>query len=245
MEHSLLILTLCIIPSLLLMWYIYIKDKIEKEPLYLLIILLVGGIIAALISSFISVILKIHFPFLKLEYQNMNILQIFIKSFVSIAVVEEASKWIIGFIGTWKNKYFNHIFDPIVYSTFIALGFAAYENILYAYAYNSYGFTPVLLRGIISVPCHASFAIFMGYYLGIAKNSQISMKNNKKIKYIIFSLIIPIIFHFIYNILLINPNKLSYTIFIIYVLVLHCFSYLKIKKLNSIKKLIIKRDVIH
>ncbi len=242
MEHNLLIFTLCIVPSLILMWYIYTKDKIEKEPLYLLMILFIGGIISAIISSSISITLKMYFPFLNYQYTNMTIIQILIKSFIIIATIEETSKWIINFICTWKNKNFNHIFDPIVYSVFISLGFATFENVLYGYAYSSYGFIPILLRGIISVPCHAAFGVFMGYYLGIAKNSQVSFKNDKKIKYIIFSLIIPILLHFIYDILLINPNKISYIIFIIYVVVLYITSYIKIKKLNTIKKMIIKKE---
>ena len=243
MEHNLLLFTLCVVPSLILMWYIYIKDKVEKEPLFLLILLFAGGIISAIISSSISITLKMYIPFLNYQYSDMNIFQILIKSFIVIAVIEETSKWIIGFICTWRNKNFNHIFDPIVYSVFISLGFATFENLLYGYTYSSYGFMPILLRGIISVPCHAAFGVFMGYYLGIAKNSQASDKNNKKTKYIFFSIVFPIIFHFIYDILLINPNKLSYAIFVIYVTLLYCLTYLKINKFNSKKKLIPKKEI--
>lgn len=235
-----LLFTLCIIPSLIILLYIYIKDKIEKEPLFLLIFLFIGGIISAIISSYISITLKNYITFLNYQYSNMNIIQIFIKSFIIVATIEEISKWIIMFTCTWKNKNFNHMFDAIVYSTFISLGFATFENILYGYAYSSYGFMPILLRGIISVPCHAAFGIFMGYYLGIAKNSKANNKNSKKNKYIFFSIIYPIIFHFIYDILLINSNKLTYSIFIVYVLILYFLAHLKIKKFNSKKKLIKK-----
>lgn len=240
MEYKLLIFVLCIIPSLILMLYIYIKDKIEKEPLLLLFFLFIGGIISAIISAYISTLFKIYIPFLNYQNLNMRSIQIFIKYFVFIALIEETSKWIICFLCTWKNKNFNHIFDSIVYSTFTSLGFATIENILYAYVYNYYGFTLILLRGIISVPCHTAFGVFMGFYLGIAKNSQTSKKQNKKTKYIFLSILIPIILHFIYDILLTNTGKIYYTLFIIYVVLLYCFSYLKINKLNSIKKIIKK-----
>ena len=242
MEYNLLIFILCIIPSLILMLYIYIKDKIEKEPKLLLLFLFICGIMSALISSFLYITAKQHIPFLNYNYSVMNIIQILIKTFIFIAVIEETSKWFINFICTWKNKNFNHIFDPIVYSTFISLGFATFENILYGFSYSYYSFLPILLRGIISVPCHAAFGIFMGYYLGIAKNSQFSKKNNKKVKYIIYSLIMPIISHFIYDILLVYSNKLTYALFIIFVALLYGLAYLKIKKLNSIKKLITKKE---
>lgn len=243
MEHNFLLFTLCIVPSLILMWYIYIKDKVEKEPILLLAILFIGGIISAIISASISITLKSYFPFLKYQYSDMSITQIIIKAFIVIALIEEISKWIIGFACTWKNKNFNHIFDSIVYSTFIALGFATFENLLYGFSYNSYGFMPILLRGIISVPCHAVFGVLMGYFLGIAKNSKACEKNSKKLKYIFYSILFPIIFHFIYNILLIFQNKLLCAIFIIYVVLLYYIAYLKIKKFNLKKKLIQKKEI--
>ena len=45
MENTLLLL-LSVFPSLVLGYIIYRQDKIEKEPFYLLIRLLVGGVLA-------------------------------------------------------------------------------------------------------------------------------------------------------------------------------------------------------
>ena len=82
----------------------------------------------------------------------------------------------------------------------------------------------------------------MGYYLGIAKNTQNSIKNNKKRKAIILSIIIPILLHFTYDLFLINLNKISYICFTIFVLIIYMLAYFKIKKLNSTKKLIRKKE---
>ena len=232
MENSFLIFTLCIVPSLIIMWYIYTKDKIEKEPIYLLLILFIGGIISAVISLSISISLKNFFPFLNNDYSEMTPFQIFIKSFFCIALIEEFSKWLFIFIVTWKNKNFNHMFDSIVYSVFLSLGFAAFENILYGFSFSSYGLTPFFLRGIISVPCHAVFGVFMGYYLGIAKATQ----DKKKNKYIFLSLIIPILLHFNYDFLLVWQNKVYYIVFIIFIIMIYILSFFKIKNLNLIKK---------
>ncbi|MEG1008429.1 MAG: PrsW family glutamic-type intramembrane protease [Bacilli bacterium] len=236
MTNNILCFTLCIVPSLLLMWYIYIKDKIEKEPPYLLLILYVAGIVSAVISYLISTTLKIYLPFLNNTYSNMNVLQILFKSFIVIAFVEETSKWLINYICTWKNKNFNHLYDPIVYATFISLGFATFENILYGFAYRSFGLMPIILRGVISVPCHAVFGIIMGYYLGIAKNSIASDKLKQSKKYKFKSLIIPILLHLIYDLLLINSTKIYYCLFIFYIITLYAIAFIKIRKLCGIKK---------
>ena len=59
MANNLLFLTICIIPSICLLLYIYANDKIEKEPLYLLLILFIEGLISCLIAVYISNILKV------------------------------------------------------------------------------------------------------------------------------------------------------------------------------------------
>ena len=232
MDNTFLIFTLCIVPSLIIMWYIYTKDKIEKEPIYLLLILFVGGIISAVIALLISISLKNFFPFLNYDYSKMTSFQIFIKSFFCIAFIEEFSKWSFIFIGTWKNKNFNYMFDSIVYSVFLSLGFAAFENILYGFSFSSYGLMPIFLRGIISVPCHAVFGVFMGYYLGMAKSTE----DKNKSKYIFLSLFIPSLLHFTYNFLLIWQNKVYYVIFIILVIVIYILAFFKIKNSSLIKK---------
>ena len=243
MNNNLLLFTLCIIPALILMIYVYINDKVEKEPLFLLILLFIGGIVSSVISYSVALILKMKFPFLNFHYSDMNIFQLIFKLFIIIAVVEELSKWLINMICTWKNKNFNYIFDPIVYSVFISLGFASFENLLYGFNYSSYGFVMVFLRGIISVPCHAVFGVFMGCFIGIAKKFQIKKKNTMMIKYIILSIMVPIILHFIYDLLLVNLNKITLAVFIIYVLLLYCFAYLNIEKFNSNKTLVQKKDI--
>ncbi len=234
---DILILTLCIIPSLILLWYVYIKDKIEKEPLYLLILLFLGGVIGCISSITISALFKKWMPFLNLSYSSMNIFQIIFKVLFTIAIVEEGIKWLVNYVTIWHNKNFNHIYDPIVYATFVALGFATLENIIYGITFRSHGFVPIIMRGIISVPSHAVFGIFMGYYLGISKNALESSKQKQSRKYRLLSVIIPIILHFIYDLLLIKETFITYALFTIYIISLYILSYFKIKKLSSLPKL--------
>ena len=231
-----LLLSLCVIPSMLILWYIYIKDKSEKEPFYLIIILFIGGIISCLISILISIISKQYIPYLNMNYYNMNIFEIFVKVFVVITLSEELTKWIINYITIWRNKNFKHIYDPIIYSACTALGFATFENIIYVTNYHNNGIMIAIMRGLISIPSHAVFGIYSGFYLGISKNAYVCDKKDKALKYKILSILVPIILHFTFDILLIKTNIIKYSLFIIYLTILYITALKKIKRLSSVSK---------
>jgi RsiW-degrading membrane proteinase PrsW (M82 family) len=54
-------------------------------------------------------------------------------------------------------------------------------------------------RGLTAVPCHFFDGIFMGYYLAEAKISDINKNYHSKKINIFLSILIPIIFHCIYD----------------------------------------------
>ena len=89
---NVMLISLCVIPSLILLWYVYIKDKVEKEPFYLLLLLFLGGIIACTISILLSILSKQYIYFLNSAYTDMNIFQIIFKVLFTIVVIEEGSK---------------------------------------------------------------------------------------------------------------------------------------------------------
>lgn len=234
--NNVMLISLCVIPSLILLWYVYIKDTVEKEPLYLLALLFFGGIIACTISIHLSILSKQYIYFLNSDYADMNIFQILFKVLFTIAVIEEGSKWVINYITIWQNKNFDHIYDPIVYCTFVAIGFATLENIIYGITFRAYGIVPVIMRGLISVPSHAVFGIFMGYYLGISKNALMYNKTKQSIKYRLLSILIPIYLHLVYDLFLVKKNFIMYSVFIIHIIVIYIMAYQIIKKLSSVHK---------
>lgn len=238
-------ISLCIVPSLILLSYIYLKDTVEKEPFYLLLLLFIGGTIACVTSILLSDLSKKYIDFLNAAYTDMNIFQILFKVLFTIVFIEEGLKWIVNYIIIWHNKNFKHIYDPIVYCTFVAIGFATLENIIYGITFSSYGITPLIMRGLISVPSHAVFGIFMGYYLGISKNALMYNKNKQSRKYKFLSIFIPIYFHFIYDLFLVKKNFIMYSIFIIYIIVIYILAYNKIKQLSSVHKNLLqdKKDI--
>lgn len=163
---------LTVAPIAIIIIYIYIKDKYEKEPKILLIKTFLGGAIVSVIATIIiSTIANQLFPVTDV----LHLGQQFIKAFVVVALVEEFSKYLVVRFYAQKKTAFNEPFDGIVYAVMVSMGFAFTENILYVL---DGGFYTALARAFTAVPAHATFGIIMGYYMGIAKFSRYKKKYN-------------------------------------------------------------------
>ena len=226
-----------IIPIIIIMIYIYRKDKIEKEPISLLLLLFISGIISAFIYLFINNFLIKWFPFLNNNYNELNMIELVFKSLIVIAFLEELIKWFSVYLITWKNKNFNHQFDPIIYCIMVSLGFALVESFIYSKFFINFGFITILIRSLISVPCQAIFATISGYYLGNAKYFKLNYGNsNMYIIYIIYSLLVPTAIHFIFDLLLIKNIKLHLYIFGLFIVFIYSIAFIIINKISKIRK---------
>lgn len=156
-----------IVPAFFLLRFIYRHDHIEKEPGSLLIALLVGGVLSALCSIVLESVLG---AVLDLTVAQDTIAYHVIMAFVVVAAVEEGTKLFFLKRRTWKNPNFNYLFDGIVYAVFVSLGFAAYENIKYVFAY---GLSVALPRAFLAIPGHMGFAVFMGIFYARAKKLEL------------------------------------------------------------------------
>lgn len=160
------LLILAIAPSMIILAYVYFKDKFEKEPWTLLLKnFFLGATVSILMTFVLGGLLTKFLPTL----ESNNVLDMFVKAFFVVALVEEFSKYMIVRFFAQKNKEFNEPYDGIVYAVAVSMGFATLENVLYVY---SYGFQTGLFRAFTAVPAHATFAILMGFYMGKAKFSD-------------------------------------------------------------------------
>lgn len=174
-------------PVIVILIYIYIKDKYEKEPLsFLFENFILGAIVSIVVTLVLGYFIQRLFPITNKE----SIIQQFIKAFFIVGFVEEFSKYIIVRYHAQKNAEFNEPFDGIVYALVVSMGFAALENIIYV---NQYGFTTGLTRAFTAIPAHTTFGILMGYFMGKAKFS----KNN--VKYNLLGLLVATVFHGAYD----------------------------------------------
>ncbi len=156
-----LLLFLALLPAVVVIWYIYNKDKYDREPTKLLLwsfFLGVVSIIPALMGSFLGASAGIGI--------TENIFNTFAYAFIAVALSEEFAKFIFLRFVMFNRKEFNEPFDGIIYGVMIGMGFAAFENILYV---ADGGVGVALIRMFTAVPAHAAFGVIMGYYVGLAK----------------------------------------------------------------------------
>ena len=212
MWTNIILLALSILPAILLMIYVYAKDKYQKEPFKSLAKAFFGGILAIIITLVLDGIID-HFC------SNMTGLAetAFYTAFFQAGIPEEFSKFLIFMIFIWRDKNFDEYFDGIVYASFISLGFACLENILYVF--GSYeqslfkGIATGVARALLSVPGHFLFGVIMGYFLSMAKFNK-----GKRLRYILAGLLLAIVAHGLFDwILMFNSSLNDVTSSIIYV----------------------------
>ncbi len=159
-------------PVLIVIIYIYLKDKYEKESKR---ILLYTFLLGAILSIVITTILYLFFDLFLPLPDDYSIWQQFVKAFFVVALIEEFSKYVIVRYYNQPRKGFNEPFDGIIYAVMVSMGFAAVENLFYVI---EGGIEVAILRAITAIPAHSMFAVLMGYFMGKAKFSKNRMKWN-------------------------------------------------------------------
>lgn len=146
------------LPAIVLFLYINKTDE-HKEPLRILIWTFIMGMASAPFSSVFSGITPD-------AIQAGPFLSAFYTAFVKAAIPEELAKFIILYAVIWNNRYFDEMFDGVVYASVVGLGFAALENLEYVL---NFGPGVVISRALLAVPGHFFFGVAMGTFFGIAK----------------------------------------------------------------------------
>lgn len=218
------------LPVFLVGRYIYKRDK-NKEPIKMLLKLFASGVLSCFLVVFISSIMGEIFPIFNADVESLNLFELVIYVFVGIALVEEFCKWLMSYLIAFNNKEFEEVYDMIVYSAFVALGFAFFENFLYVL---TYGTTVGIFRALLAVPGHACDGVFMGYYLGLAKTNALNNNDDLKKKNLLLSVLVPTIMHGIYDFCLFTGNRLLIIFFFAFVIYVYVHSIKKIKKVSSI-----------
>lgn len=202
-----ILLLAAIAPSAALMYYFYMKDKYDKEPRRLLVKAFLLGAISVIPILMVEMSLNVF------ERADESLIAAGYTAFIVAGLVEEAFKFMMFYLLIWRNNEFDEMYDGIVYSVFVSLGFATVENIGYVL---STGFSVALLRSITAVPAHAMFGVAMGYYLGIAK----FVRQPYKSRYFRRGLIVPVILHGIYDFILLSQRYYIMSVFVIYMIYL-------------------------
>jgi RsiW-degrading membrane proteinase PrsW (M82 family) len=203
-------------PVLIILFYIYFRDKYDKEPLGLLLKALLVGIVVVVPVIFTGRMLMNLMP------QSSKVAAAAYHAFVVAGSTEELFKFLALYLLVWKSPSFNEKFDGIVYAVFVSLGFAGVENVLYV---MDGGMQTALTRALTAVPAHAIFGITMGYYLGIAH-----MYKELQGPYLARALLVPILLHGIYDFILMVEVGWLLLLFIPYVIALYIMGIKKMKE---------------
>ncbi len=194
------LLALAIAPGLAICIFIYLKDKYNKEPLGLMALSFGMGMLAIIPAVIIQMI------FTKPVEQIMGegIFYTAVFAYLIIALGEEGAKFLALRYVPYRSKAFDDPFDGIVYSVMVGMGFATLENIGYV---TTHGFATGVSRMFLSVPAHATFAVLMGYYTGLAKFNVLNRK-----KFFVLALFWPTFFHGTFDFFLFIGNTWLYFI---------------------------------
>lgn len=231
--RTLLLLLVSILPVYLIGHYIYNKDK-DKEPKRLIIKLFFGGIGSFVLTIFSTLLLSIFFPSLLSDPLDLDLFDLFFHAFLGVALVEELSKWIFVYKVSFNNREYDQIYDMIVYSVFVALGFACIENIFYVF---SNGFRVGIIRGLLAVPGHACDGVFMGYFLSLAKISYVKNDFSSMRKNFFLSILVPVLLHGFYDYCLFSQRVIFIGLFFIFIVSLYIVTIGKITKVSKFGKI--------
>ncbi len=256
--NTILLTVAAILPAVALCIYVFKKDRVEKEPMGLLLGLLGLGVVICFPAAFVESILTniidgIFLPFcVEVDggyvIENGFIFRIYnaMTYFLNVALVEEGFKFAVLFLVTRNNKNFNSLFDGLIYSVFVSLGFAGFENILYV---TQYGWANAVMRAVMSVPAHMFFSVMMGYYYSMwhMKVKARNIENNLKAQGIIspsssvyssgkdlaMCLIVPILFHGLYDYCCTINTVAATLVFYGFLLFMYIYCFRRIKKMSN------------
>ena len=179
-----------ILPAFLLVWYIWWKDKYQREPISLIL----RGVAYGVLSAGLAVALESLIMSLGLiPEQPQGFLQALWKAFVGAAIPEETVKLLMLWLLLRNNPYFDERFDGIVYACCVGMGFAGTENIIYLLSNIDNWESIAIQRAVFAVPGHFMFAVAMGYFYSLLYFGDMSWRDRSRIFWV------PVTLHGIYD----------------------------------------------
>lgn len=220
----LIYLAAAVLPALILLFVVYRRDRVEREPAGLLVKLIIMGVLAALMSVVLETAGE---SALDLNVTPGTGIYHIIMAFGVVALAEEGSKYFLMRLNTWNHPAFNYRFDGIVYAVFVSLGFAAFENIGYVF---SYGLETAAFRAVLSIPGHLSFAVFMGFYYGRSKYYHNRKKRIRGFLASVMSLLTAVLFHGTYDACLMLDTEESTAFFLVFVAIMFLIVFFLLRR---------------
>lgn len=216
---------IAVLPSILLIMYVWNKDRLEPEPPKLVWSLVGLGVLSVLP---VMVLELGGLAVLNAIFKEENFLYMIVHWFLVVGVSEESCKYMAMRLKTWKCRDFNCFFDAMVYSAAVSAGFALAENIMYGL---KYGMGVLFMRALVSIPAHICFSVFMGAWYGSAKRFAAAGDLKQARRAHLLSVAIPAAAHGAFDLLASNADSSpALAFFLIYVAAMFIFCWRMLKK---------------
>lgn len=224
--QTILVLIAALAPVAVLIYYIYRRDKYQKEPVKELLKAFGLGIMSVFASLIISTPLGSMGMY---GNEPSTLWGALSTSFFGAAVPEEIAKFLMFWLLVRKNRFFDERMDGIVYASVVSLGFAAVENIMYLVSNYESWLAVGISRALFSVPAHFFFGVLMGYYYSLYRFCP---SESKAYGWLILGA--PIIAHGLFDTVLFSVNVLPSLSLILMVLFLILCNNLRKRASRSI-----------
>jgi RsiW-degrading membrane proteinase PrsW (M82 family) len=182
-------------PALGLLYFIYNKDVLQKEPRREVLIAFGYGAISVAASTLVSL------PLMGIGVVPSEAATVGEHIRVAVfgaGIPEELAKFVLLWLFIRRCRYFDEYVDGIVYAACVGLGFAAVENIMYLIQnFDAWAYVGAM-RALFSVPGHFFFAVVMGYYVSKACFDDPS----QRLRNFILALVVPMLLHSAFDALL-------------------------------------------
>ena len=213
-------------PAILIVVFFFFRDKF-REPPKIVFYTFVLGFLFILPLSFLNIIFDDFAYGLKASYFAKDVF----KHLFRAAFHEELYKYLILIFFCSRHTKFNEPMDAVVYGIAVSLGFSAHENINYILNFQDYNSTWQEMAAIRFVPTvmHGTNGVVMGMFLSQALFFKLPAQRR-----LLLALLVPVFFHGIYNLLVVNSFGLG-LIFLLIVLIYVFSLYRKLRALQSFK----------
>ena len=227
-----------IAPVALLLFFIYKKDSIKEPPKQLCKSYFLG--VATIFPIMILELVVSIFISNDTTVVGSGFI-LFLSVLIGIGMIEELFKWVIVRFANYNNKHFDESFDAIVYATFVSLGFATIENLMYvflSFLTNPIGsLITIVGRFVAAVPGHCFFGIIMGYYFARAKRAQVSNEKKKESLNLWLAFVIPTLLHTLYDYFLMSERITNLLLWVFLVIAFYTVGIIIVFKASKENKI--------
>ncbi len=146
-------------PGLFWLWFFLRQDVYRPEPRKLIALTFVLGCLSTIPAGIVEAIFLADF-----DLEEGALLGTAAAMLLVVGPIEEASKFAVVRLKSYRSLYFDEPTDGLVYAAAASLGFASLENLAYVV---TFGPEVMIVRAPLSTVGHLVFGSIWGYALGV------------------------------------------------------------------------------